>query len=144
MISRRGALISIGVAVLGGVECLISRSYRPRQMSVAHNSLTAFGAELASPADDSLSADLARLQGRVYSEEGIPMFLACENLAASHTPPEHEPFPSALNKKVASAFHRYAAEWQHIHPNAPATDVAKIVELLADRDFAAGGKESSL
>ncbi len=72
------------------------------------------------------------------------MFLACENLAANQTSPELGRVPSPLNKKVSSAFHRYATEWEAIRPEAPATDVAKIVELLADRDFSAGGTETSL
>ncbi len=144
MIKRRGALVAIAAAAFGGVDWLISRSYLPSQLSVAHISLSAFAAERVNTVDDAMRADLARLGGHAYSEEGIPMFLACENLAASQTSPDRALLPSALNKKVASAFHRYAAEWQRIHPEAPATDVAKIVELLADRDFAEGGTERSL
>jgi hypothetical protein len=102
------------------------------------------GAELANTAQDSMKEDLARLGGHVYSEEGIPMFLACENLAAGQTSRDRGTPPSALNEKIATAFHRYASEWQRMHPDAPAGDAAKIVELLAGRDFAAGGTERSL
>jgi hypothetical protein len=98
----------------------------------------------AVPADN-VAANLAHIGSRVYSEEGIAMFLACENLAAVETvPPNKVPVPSPLNQKVASAFQRYAQEWQHAHPDAPASDVAKILEFIADRDFASGGQEPSL
>ncbi len=116
MINRRGALAAIAAA--------------------------AFGAEVAKTPGDGLRADLARLGAHVYSEEGIPMFLACKNLAGKPNSPALA--PSDLNQKVASSFHRYASEWQRIHPDAPAADVAKIVELLADRDFTSGGNEKSL
>ena len=132
MIKRRGALVAIGAVALGGVEWFIPGSEGP----------VAFGAELVNAVEDSASADLARVGAHTYSEEGIPMFLACENLAAKHTASER--VPSALNQKVASAFHRYTDEWHHIHPQAPASDVAKIVEVLADQDFAKGGTERSL
>ena len=72
------------------------------------------------------------------------MFLACENLSPNHTLLAPLAPPSVLNKKVASAFQRYVDEWQHLHPEAPASDVAKIVEVLADQDFSKGGTERSL
>jgi hypothetical protein len=82
--------------------------------------------------DADLAADLDRLSGRQYSEEGIPMFLACENLAPNGKSDE----PTALKQDLAVAFRQEVDDWQRIHPDAPVTDVAKIVEVLADRDFA--------
>ncbi len=94
--------------------------------------------------DDGLRADLSSMGSRVYSEEGVPMFLACENLSGSGSAAAEAPISSALNRKVVSAFRRYADEWQQMRPDAPASDVAKILELLADRDFASGGTEVRL
>ena len=144
MISRRGALVAIAAATFGRLGSLICRGRQLPQYDAA-NSFTASGAQLIDKRDDSLSAALNRLGARVYSEEGIPMFLACENLGPNQTSPARAPVPpTPLNETVASAFHRYADEWQHTRPDAPVTDVAKIVELLAYRDFAAGGAEKSL
>ncbi len=144
MISRRGALLAIATAAFGRLGSLISKGH-PLGSSDAAGNFTASGAQLADTRNESLSTALSRLGKRVYSEEGIPMFLACENLEPTQTSTERTPLPSTpLNEKVASAFHHYADEWQRTRPNAPATDVAKIVELLAYRDFAAGGAEQSL
>jgi hypothetical protein len=98
----------------------------------------------AATADGSQAADLSRIGAHVYSEEGIPMFLACENIAEGGPAPGVASAPSELNKKVGAAFARYAREWQRLHPKASAEDVAKIVEFLADRDVTSGGMESSL
>ena len=144
MISRRGALAAIAASTFGRLGSFIVRGQQLRQYNAA-NSFTASGAQLADSHNESLSESLNRLGKRVYSEEGIPMFLACENLGPNQTSPERTPVPpTPLNEVVASAFRQYADEWQHTRPNAPATDVAKIVELLAYRDFAAGGVEKSL
>ena len=91
-----------------------------------------------------VNTDLAHIGTRVYSEEGVAMFLACENLATVGTSPDEAPAPSALNQKVASGFQRYAREWQHSHPDAVVGDVAKILEVIADKDFSDGGREPNL
>jgi len=91
-----------------------------------------------------VNTDLAQIGSRVYSEEGVAMFLACENLATVGNLPDEAPAPSALNQKVASAFQRYTREWQRLHPDAPVGDVAKILEVIADKDFSGGGREPSL
>jgi hypothetical protein len=96
------------------------------------------------PLAKDVNTDLSRIGSRVYSEEGVAMFLACENLVPDGTSGNEAPAPSALNEKVASAFQRYAREWEHAHPDAPAGDVAKILEVIADKDFSSGGREPSL
>ena len=144
MISRRGAIVAIAAATfgrLGSLMCM-GRQLRPHDGA---NSFISSDAQLVDKRDDSLSAALNSLGTRVYSEEGIPMFLACENVGPNQTSPEHSLMPTTpLNQMLASAFHHYADEWQHDKPNAPVTDVAKIVELLAYRDFTAGGVEKTL
>jgi hypothetical protein len=140
MTNRRGAFIAIAVAALGGVAWFFSGSRRAREQSVVHAGI----AETPQDPVERLRADLERLSGRVYSEEGIPMFLACEDLAADQTSP-HAPFKAtALNRDLASAFRRDSDAWLRIHPEAPVAEVAKILEVLADRDFASGGAEKTL
>ena len=72
------------------------------------------------------------------------MFLACENLGSDRILSERPRSGNILNERAASAFRRYAGEWQRLQPGAPATDVARIIELLAYRDFANGGTEKNL
>lgn len=136
-INRRKAMVALGSAAFGGVEWMASGApfatalIAPRQVPAA-------------TADGSQATDLSRIGAHVYSEEGIPMFLACENLADGGTSPGPAAAPSELNKKVDAAFRRYTREWQRQHPKASAEDVAKIVEFLADRDVTRGGMEPSL
>lgn len=144
MTDRRGALLAVAAAALGRLGSLIFSGRQFRQYDVADSS-AALAAQPVEVPQESLSAALNRLRQRVYSEEGIPMFLVCENLGSKPTSSERLPAAAiSLSEKIASAFHRYAAEWQRLQPRAPATDAARIVELLAYRDFANGGTEKSL
>ena len=144
MISRRGAMVAIATATFSRLSLLVGMGRQPRRYDTA-NSFIPFDAQNTDQRDGSLSEDLKRLDARVYSEEGIPMFLACENLGPNQTSSEHPPSPPThLNVILASAFHRYADQWQHTRTDAPNADVARIVELLADRDLAAGGIEKTL
>ena len=76
VINRRGALLAITLAALGragrGLTWVGARG--------AHRNSDLFETQAVDSADDRLRNDLSRLAGRVYSEEGIPMVLACENL----------------------------------------------------------------
>jgi hypothetical protein len=84
---------------------------------------------------------MARLATRVYSEEGIPMILACEDVTAKHP---LSPASRTMNHALAPAFETYVEAWERLHPEATAGDVAKLVELLAYRDFAGGGRDTQL
>jgi hypothetical protein len=128
MSQRRGFLVSISRAALGGLAWLFARG-----------EVSAQAAKPADNFDDRLSSALAGLSKRVYSEEGVAMFLACENRTAKQTLPT-----SSLNSNIQSAFRRSADAWHRMHPQAPAKDAAKIVELLAYQDFANGGHGSDL
>jgi hypothetical protein len=85
--------------------------------------------------------DLARVENRKYAEEGIPMLLACDNLVdprragAKNVPEENAP--------LAAAFRHYVDLLPRVRASVSADDVARIVELLAEQDFAAGGKRYS-
>ncbi len=63
------------------------------------------------------------------------MFLACENLAL---PAMTRP---ALNESLVSAFRRDADAWLRIWPDSPGTEMCRLIEVLADRDFTSGGAE---
>lgn len=94
--------------------------------------------------EDRLRADFDRAVERVYSEEGIPMFLVCEDLTSSQSAEQPEAAVLAqLNPELASAFQNDAGIWQNIRPDAPVSDVCRIVEVLARRDFGEGGAEET-
>lgn len=77
--------------------------------------------------------EIARLDARYYTEEGVAMLLSCENLAA----PTLESFePDELNARFAAGFQHYAALLAELRSDLSGQDVATIVELLAWRDFA--------
>lgn len=95
----------------------------------------------ASPEPSSLDAlgkrlleDLARLKQRVYSEEGIEMFLVCEDLTRI-APPGIA--PDALSVALATDLRQHAEALARVRPGATPSDVANIVEVLAERDFGA-------
>ncbi len=86
-----------------------------------------------------LREDLARLGERAYSDEGIPVFLACVNVAAAnaHRAPVQPPL---FSQSIAAQLRANGAAWLHINPEAPATDISKLIEVLAERDFGRLGK----
>jgi hypothetical protein len=139
MMNRRDALLAISASVLGGI-----RPLQPAWVQLFQSAV--IGGQAAQPpatsvqdaVDDRLRKDIARLGPREYSEEGIPVFLACENLAASKNASVKL---TAFNAALAAEFRKNAAAWQRIKPDAPDADVAKLIEVLAERDFSNGGKE---
>jgi hypothetical protein len=84
------------------------------------------------PSDEELLKDLDRLAVRVNSEEGIPMFLACEDLGADR----QEETDTQFNHEFVSTLLRDAGWVQTARPDAPLTVLAKIVERLSEVDFA--------
>ena len=71
------------------------------------------------------------------------MFLACVDLvteAGGHATAQ----ASSLSRTVGSDIRRYGDAWRTMHPDAPDTDVSKIIEVLAERDFARGGLRGTL
>ena len=83
-----------------------------------------------------LLRDLERIGARVYSQEGIPMLLACQNLE-----PGARRLPgSRMGAAFAARFRRLAETYARVHPKPDERDAAKIIELLAAQDLAAGGR----
>ena len=92
--------------------------------------------------DEHLRRELAAMASREDSEEGVPVLLACINQVADIR--THKVPPAKLtpwNASVAVAMRENAAAWQRNWPDAPAGDVAHLIQVLAERDFAAGGLE---
>lgn len=119
-INRRHALLGMGAAMLGGT-------------ATAHAAL-----KEAQPAPDiaqqSLDEQLRKdLTPREYSEEGVPVLLACEDLrskAAATTP---------YNASLAHQMHANGDAMLRIRPDVKADDVALVMEVLAARDFRNAG-----
>ncbi|MDP9160586.1 MAG: hypothetical protein M3O09_10235 [Acidobacteriota bacterium] len=154
MMTRRGALIAISAAALGAVP-LSSALVRLLRSRLAEPQESATGTQLKDAAkeaaDERLRQDLARLAPNAYSEEGVPVFLACEDLVSKEdvvtktdrdkTSQKSSATLIAFNISLASKFRKTADAWQRIHPDATGKDVAKVIEVLADRDFSSGGTE---
>ena len=128
--NRREALIAISVISLRGAAWALPNFRFPA---------TGLGHLADESIEDRLRADLALLGPRIYSEEGIPVFLACENLVGegdAHKP--GSPSLPALNKAVAAALRDNADAFLRMHPDARERDVAPLIEVLAYRNVAKG------
>ncbi len=80
--------------------------------------------------------ELASFDARYYSEEGVPMVLICEDLAAT---PDSSFVPNATNSHFSEAFNKYASLLGELRRDLAEQDVASVVELIAHRDFSSGG-----
>ena len=142
MINRRGALAAMAGATYGALSsnAAIASLFRSTQGLPGTVAGTLGKDGPKTTVDARLHEDLARLASREYSDEGVPVFLACEDLVVRAVPRS----PAAIttfNAALVADFRKTVEGWLQIHPDAPNTDVAKVIEVLADRDFAAGGKE---
>lgn len=142
MINRRGAIVAIGAAAIGAAPSS-SALVRLLRAGVSQTQGNANGSQTSDAAakavDDRLRQDLA--SPTAYSEEGVPVFLGCVDLVAEKS--SHKPVAalSALNGVLASELRKNSESWKRIHPDAPEGDVAKVIEVLAHRDFDHGGME---
>ena len=78
-----------------------------------------------------LHDDLKLLDRSPDSTDGVPVFLVCEN-SIQH---KNAAFPNSQGAKLAANFRKIAAVYSEAKANASATDIPKLVELLALRDF---------
>jgi hypothetical protein len=128
MISRRDILKRISTAL---TACLLGcfgwSNVHPRQRPRQERDAA------------TLLRDIAELRGRNYSETGVSMIVACEDLTRDGVG-----LPNAWDTHIAAAFGYYTTLFLEAHPDASADDVAAIVEFIADRDFATGGRAFSL
>ena len=139
--NRRRALVTIGLTACSGVAWSLTRPRLPAaklKQAIQPASGTPADTTSQSAVEDRLRRDLARRSQRINSEEGIAMFLACEDLVPARS--SHQPGVAltATNTAFASAFQRNSEAWLHMHPDAQYKDVAQIIEVLAYRDFTNG------
>ena len=140
MMNRRKTLLAMAGAWAAGASGAALARLLPSDPEPSGTS-SGFGpvASAADPVEKLLREDLARLGSRAYSDEGIPVFLACVDLAAAKTHGPAVP-PSALSQTVASELRKNAEVWLRIFPNAPDSDISKLIEVLAERDFSHGSR----
>lgn len=124
MINRRDALLAMGATVVGGLVTSVRAS--------AAQGETRPPAPEADNFDERIRKELAPHE---YSEEGIPVFLACEDLTT------RRPALSPLNAAVAAEMRRSGESMARVKSDAAAGDVGKLIEVLATRDFKGGGNE---
>lgn len=139
--NRRALLIMFGKTAAAGVAFGSGITRTPVGDIVS--SITPAAAQATSATYDAqLQAAIDKVSETAYSEVGVPMILACEDLTVK------EPVPAVyskpMNDAVANAFQQYTDAWSRMHPAAPATDLPKLVELLSSRDFRSGGKDINL
>lgn len=82
---------------------------------------------------DQLLADMDRLGKRPYAEIGVPMFLVAEDLTGAAPAPK----PDHRDAQLALLFAQAARAIQTRKPELSPSDVARLVEVIADRHFLA-------
>ncbi len=141
MTNRRKILYGIGGAILAAWALVSWVPSRRRLIVDGQRDATGGTAEDTEDADRLLQ-DLSELAARDYSEEGVAVFLVCENLAGMEDGKSRQAFvPLALNQQLAGDFNRYAGMLPQLRPEVSEADVAALVELLAYRDLAAADRE---
>ena len=139
--NRRALLIMFGKTAAAGVAFGSGITRTPLAGIVS--SITPAAAQATSATYDAqLQAAIDKVSATEYSEVGVPMILACEDLTAKQPVPAR--YSKPMNDAVATAFQQYSDAWNRMHPDAPAADLPKLVELLSARDFRSGGKDDNL
>ena len=129
MMRRRNALRTMVCGLLGSIWTFISCA--PLRRENPHS--TVADPEQALLAKQ-LERDLSLLAKRNYAEEGISMFLVCENLASKdRASTRQKSVPEGV--ALAQELRRNAAALNLNQPNATEADIPKILEVLAERDF---------
>ncbi len=140
MMNRRIALVAIATATGSAVYTKAALAQLLGRGQAHRDVLSGAHAKVAvDEVDVRLREDLARLGPRAYSEEGVPVFLACEDLMPDKTPRKSAATLTPFNAALAADLRKNAEAWQRIHPQATDADVGKLIEVLAERDFAGGG-----
>ncbi|MEO8244018.1 MAG: hypothetical protein ABI832_17070 [bacterium] len=80
---------------------------------------------------DQFETDMVRLSRRAYAEVGVPMYLVPEDLTGTNPAPPPDPAFQALAQEFEAVTAALAAR------NGPlsSTDLAQVLEVLADRNF---------
>lgn len=80
---------------------------------------------------DAFEADIVRLSRRIYAEVGVPMFLVPEDLTGNAGVIAADPAGEAL----AALFEAVIAALEARNGPLSTTDIAQVIEVLADRHF---------
>ena len=80
---------------------------------------------------DAFEDDMVRLSRRTYAVTGVPMYLVPEDLTGQNPEPPSDPEGEALAAEFEAVCNALA------HRNGPlaSIDIARILEVLADRHF---------
>jgi hypothetical protein len=142
--NRRTALRAMGGTALAGFAPVPAELLAPGSATAR-----AFQDTTTPPKDPALQAMddeqrkyFARVASRANSEAGVPVFIACQDLVAEKAAPSGKP-SATFSEAIAHEFRAGAASWQRVRPDALADEAAKVIEMLAERDFANGGKPSA-
>lgn len=147
--NRRHALRAIGGTALAGFGPLNPTFLNPASAGAQTAQPPGAIAPPKDPAqlamDDDVRNYFVRLAARANSEAGVPVFLACQDLVAEKGAQTSKPNPSStFSEAIAHEFRESAASWQRVRPDAPASEAANVIEMLAERDFANGGRPPML
>jgi hypothetical protein len=82
---------------------------------------------------DELLADMERLGKRPYAEIGVPMFLVAEDLTAEAG--DRAAVNATDGAQLAALFAQAADALKTRRPELSASDIARLVEVIADRHF---------
>ena len=131
--NRRGILI--GMAGLCGASLVQIAFGATEGAASTPAALGCSGADFTvDPIAKALKDDLNALGARQYSEEGVTVFLYCEDVVGEKTRAPKVP-PNELSATIAAGLRDNGPAWKHLFPVGPAGDVNKLVEVLAVRDF---------
>lgn len=135
MLRRRQALWRIAGGVLTSMWALVSCSPWRRRPGSEDSQIDDSASATDLRLGEAMRQDLARLEQRAYSEEGIPVLLIGVNLANDAPAGRRSTAERRARAPLAEAFDRHARVFQSINPKATGADVAKVIELLAEREF---------
>lgn len=136
MIDRRKLLIGTGAAATYALATGIA----PSRGAAAADGPGPVG-ETAEK--EQLLYELARLEARYYTEEGVAMVLACENLAAPGDVSAVSYRPGEMNERFSGAYRHYADELNALRRDLDDQDAVAVLEYLAWRDFEGHGGAGS-
>ena len=137
MINRRTTLLGLAAACGTGLAQTALGRFGDGASAVQ-------AADVPNPtADAALREDLARMATpHELLDEGVPVFLACVDVVAE-TAGKAKAAATPFSAQIASDLRRFGDAWQRLHPDAPEGDVARLIQILAARDFAHGDKGSA-
>lgn len=129
MIDRRKTLLTLAAAFGSAL------SYATLVGCAKSDPTTPAAGDAKSAGDADLRDDLARMgTPREDSEVGVPVFIACVDLVAEKAGKPAAP-ATPFSAQIAADLRRFGDAWLRQHPDAKEGDVARLIQILAERDF---------